>query len=170
MYEISRISGPACTETEEPPAGVNFFVGVDLGQAVDFTAVCIIEKVGSGMQSQYHVRKLERTRGIPYPDVVARVKGIMRQLRGAELVCDSTGVGRAVIDMFRQANMKPIAVHIHSGNRVTHDESEIAKGRAKGWVMGASRDYGVPKADLVAVLQVLLQNQRLKIAHGPLDV
>jgi hypothetical protein len=165
MFEVTRW----CEPEEEVPAGVGFFIGVDLGQSNDYTAICVTQKVGSGPQSQYFVRRLERERGRPYPDVVARVRSILTQLPGAELVIDSTGVGAAVADMFRQVGMRPICVHIHAGTKTTRDDSKVVAGRAKGWVMGASRDYGVPKADLVAVLQVLLQNQRLKIAHGPLS-
>ena len=167
MFEISRWSEPA--DTEELPAGFNFIVGVDLGQSQDYTAICIIEKVGSGSQSQYHVRKLERARSTSYTQIVARARSIAQQLRGCTLVIDGTGVGRPVSDMFDDAGLRPIVVHIHGGDRVTHDEGEQAAGRARGWIMGASRRWGVPKRDLVGVLQVLLQNKRLKIAPGPLS-
>jgi len=127
-----------------------FLIGLDLGQSQDYTAIAIIEKLEGAI---YHVRKLERTRGTPYPDVVHRVQEILQKLPGAALVVDATGVGAPVVDTFRQAGLKPIAIYIHGGDKITHE--------------GAT--YRVPKRDLVGVLQVLLQNQRLKIAPGPLS-
>ncbi len=127
-----------------------FILGLDLGQARDYTALAIIEKPEGAI---YHVRRLERTRGTPYPDVVSRVKEILEKLPGAALVVDATGVGAPVVDAFRQAGLKPIAIYIHGGDRVTRDGDT----------------YRVSKRDLVGVLQVLLQNQRLKIARGPLS-
>ena len=64
-----------------------------------------------------------------------------------------TGVGAPVVDMFVNAGLKPIGIYIHGGDRVTREGST----------------YRVPKRDLVGCLQVLLQNQRLKIAPGPLS-
>jgi hypothetical protein len=126
-----------------------FIIGLDLGQRSDYTAVAAIEKA----ESACHVRFLERMRGIPYPDVVSRVKSIMNKLPGAALVCDATGVGQPIVDMFRAADLRPIAVYITGGDRVSHD----------------GNTYRIPKRDLVGVLQVLLQNRKLKIAPGPLS-
>jgi hypothetical protein len=69
-------------------------------------------------------------------------------LRGAtELVIDATGVGRPVVDMIRQAKLEPVAITIHGGDAVTFEN---------GW--------RVPKRDLVSIVQVLLQTDRLKFA------
>ena len=127
-----------------------FIVGLDLGQARDYTALAIIEKMEGGI---YHVRRLERTRGTPYPEVVARGGVIMQKLPGAALVVDGTGVGAQVVDMFRQAGLEPTAIYIHGGDRVTHEGDT----------------YRAPKRDLVGCLQVLLQNARPKITPGPLS-
>jgi len=143
----------------------NFILGLDLGQSQDYTALAILEQLeqeqaatveGSRAAKKiyhYHIRRLERTRGTPYPQIVARVKEIVGKLEGAVLVVDQTGVGAPVVDMFNQAALKPIGVLIHGGDRVTHEGST----------------WRVPKRDLVGVLQVLLQNQRLKVAPGPLS-
>jgi hypothetical protein len=128
-----------------------FIIGLDLGQARDYTALAIIEKLEQKGSTLYHVRKLERTRGIPYPDVVTRVKEIVAKLKTSILVIDGTGVGRPVVDML--ASLKPVAIYIHGGYKVSHDGGT----------------YGVPQRDLAAVLQVLVQNQRFKIAPGPLS-
>ena len=61
---------------------------------------------------------------------------------------DQTGCGRPVFDMFVDAGLDPVGVSIHGGDSVNHE----------------CRNWRVPKRDLVGVLQVLLQSERLKIA------
>jgi hypothetical protein len=142
----------------------NFIIGLDLGQAQDYTATSIIEMVKEGGTWDYHVGQLERVRGMPYPDVVTRIESIatgLWELSGdypqarqpPALVIDATGVGKPVFDMFEHVRVlkgwvKPVGILIHGGDRVTNE----------------GRIYRTPKRDLVAVLQVLLQNDRLKIA------
>ena len=131
---------------------VKFYVGLDLGQTNDYTALSILEKAKEGNQSVYHVRKLERTRGTPYPEIVDKVTKIMRSpdliASGAVLVVDQTGVGAPVVDLFRKAGLRPVGVLIHGGDRAMRDGDT----------------WRVPKRDLVGTLQVLLQNNRLKIS------
>ena len=150
-------------------------IGVDLGQAHDFTAITVIErgqrptgrhkKVTNAdgsvrypqeYESTYHVRHLERLpRGTPYPQQVERVTRLIEQTRrttGLEprLVVDQTGVGRPVVDMLRAAGHKWLeAVSIHGGDESTRD----------------GHDYRVPKRELVAVMQVMLQTNRLQVVR-----
>jgi hypothetical protein len=79
-------------------------VGLDLGQASDFTALAVLERrdVADGPAS-YGCRHLERFHlGTPYPTIVSAVAKMFDSpaLLGAPLVVDGTGVGRAVVDMF----------------------------------------------------------------------
>lgn len=125
-----------------------FYLGLDLGQAQDYTALAVLEKQGE----EYHVRHLERPRlGTPYPAIVERVRSLLSSgpLKGnTALVVDKTGVGAPVVDMFRKAGLRPVAVTITGGNVVTKEED----------------GYHVPKRDLVSTLQVLFQAGRLKVA------
>lgn len=138
------------------------FVGVDLGQATDFTAIAILDRIDEpqprpGYRSERPAAKrryvcdhLERMPNrTPYPAVVRHVAEIMRLSPGARLVVDYTGVGRPVVDSLEAAGLKPIPVTITGGDRAHQDH---------GW--------RVPKRDLVGALQVLLQSERLKIAGG----
>lgn len=129
-----------------------FFVGLDLGQANDYSALCIIEKISRpGTESVYHLRYLWRIRGMSYPDIVTEVVKLMQsaELEGcATLVVDATGCGLPVVDLFEKVGLEPIAVSIHGGDRVSNEGNR----------------YRTPKRDLVAILQVLLQSQRLKVA------
>jgi hypothetical protein len=126
----------------------NYIVGLDLGQANDYTALCIIEKLQREDGAVYHIRKLERTRGTPYPEIISKVTRVMQspELVGSTLIVDQTGVGAPVVDSFRQSGLKPIGIMIHGGDGVTHD----------------GNTWRVPKRDLVSCLQVLNQNHRLK--------
>ena len=108
------------------------------------------------------MRHLERFRlGTPYPRIVERVREIQASPalkdqpggrdRPVYVVADATGVGRPVIDLMRERAVKDLyAITITAGNAVTRGPYE----------------YHVPKRDLVSVLQVLLQNEKLRIAEA----
>jgi hypothetical protein len=130
---------------------IKFFVGLDLGQSRDYTALSILERLKNDKECVYHVRHLERIRGAPYPSIVEKTDRIMQSpgLKGcASLVVDQTGVGAPVIDLFQQAGLEPVGVLIHGGDKASHE----------------GQSWRVPKRDLVGVLQVLLQTERLKVA------
>src|SRR4051812_24175681 len=147
----------------EPQAATHYYLGLDLGQAQDYTAISIAERnetmcgnLAVRPGATYQVRHLERLAlGTPYPAIVARVRQLVHQppLRGqVSVVADATGVGAAVMDLLREAHLgAPFnAVTITGGDTVTQD----------------GLNYRVPKRDLVSVLQVLLQTQRLRVAQA----
>jgi hypothetical protein len=144
-----------------------WFVGVDLGQTTDPTAVCVIEaldipdieedKVYSEVPyhpTAFHVRHLERLKlGMSYVDQAKYVYETMHTapLTKAALVVDGTGVGRPVVDIFRKAGLKPIAVTITAGDSVTRERL-------------APDDWHVAKVQVVSGLQAALHSGALKIA------
>jgi hypothetical protein len=133
-----------------------FYIGLDLGQMQDYTALVIIERIGGDEKEkpEYHVRKVERFKlGTPYPAIVTRIEEIMakKTMKGSVLVVDATGVGRAVVDLFRNRGLHPKAITITGGDAVSRDCS--------------SDEYRVPKRDLISNLQVLFQEGKLKIAE-----
>jgi hypothetical protein len=138
------------------------YCGLDLGQASDYTALALAERClppTDRDNAQYHFGHVERLKlGTAYPDVVTHVTTVVERarLKGAvTLVLDYTGVGRPVADMFRKARLscQLRAIYVHSGDAVTWD----------GWMIG------VPKRDLIAAAQVLLQTKRLQIAGAMPD-
>jgi hypothetical protein len=138
----------------EPYEASQYLMGLDLGQAQDYSALVILEK-SKGEEVSYSVRHLERfPLGTPYPKIVQEIKSMHQQplLEKSRLVIDQTGVGRAVVDLFREVvvRSKLIPINITAGNHPHPAES------GPGW--------NVPKKELVGTLQVLLQEQRLKIA------
>ena len=131
-----------------------FYVGLDLGQANDYTALSVLERLKPDEEENeaaYHVRHLERVRNVPYPQIVSKTTEIMQSpaLAGnAALVVDQTGVGAPVVDLFRQAGLDLVGVLIHGGDKAAHEGDT----------------WRVPKRDLVGTLQVLFQGGRLKIS------
>ena len=136
------------------PTWPRYLVGLDLGQAQDYTALVIAEQQGTPPTASYHVRHLERVPlGTAYPVIVSHVQALLQHptlQRQSTLVVDATGCGRPVVDLLTQAQLDPVAVSIHGGDQVSHD-----------W-----HHWRVPKRDLVSVLQVLLQTERLKVAKA----
>lgn len=130
---------------------VKFFIGVDLGMSDDYTAIAVLEKLVVGSENIYHLRSLKRTRHIPYPEIVSKVREIMQTpelRRDAVLVTDFTGVGTPIFQYFQKAGLRPFGVLIHGGDKVTKD----------GPV------WKVPKRDLVGTMRLLMQNDLLKIS------
>ncbi|HTA45452.1 MAG TPA: hypothetical protein VK789_23555 [Bryobacteraceae bacterium] len=137
-----------------------FYVGLDLGQRRDHTAIAVLERkervpaYGPSVFERLLVRHLERLPlGTPYTSVVSVVQSIVQdqELRGrCVLVVDGTGVGAPVVDALRAArlNCEVCAVTITSGDR------EHQQGAA----------WNVPKKDLIAGVQVLLERGELSIA------
>lgn len=128
-----------------------FYIGLDLGQSKDYTALAVIEKVPvEAAPTEYRTSYLERVPlGTPYPKIVERMVSMMSEpsLGGeAALVVDATGVGRPVVDMFREAGLEFTAVSITSGSNVNYND---------GYTY-------VPKHDLIAGLEVLLQSNQLQ--------
>jgi hypothetical protein len=127
---------------------------VDLGQANDYTALVVLERV----ENQLHVRHVERLPlGMSYPNQVERVAALVgsHELAHDVLVAvDSTGVGRAVVDLLRAA-LVPLrtpltAITITGGSAASRDGSR----------------WTIPKRDLIAAAQVALQTRMLKIASA----
>lgn len=140
-----------------------FIVGLDVGQAQDFTAMAVLQRDVRASSDEpdsdgrtrwddhYTVRALERPPlKTPYPDIVKRVVETLHHPRidgQAELVVDATGVGRPVVDMLRAAGCSPFPVTITGGQSVT---------MAEGY-------WGVPKRILVASLAIALQTNRVHV-------
>lgn len=166
-----------------------YLIGVDLGQTNDYTAICVLEVnardtgrtktrltdsfsgIGTRQvpetEGSYQVRHLDRLPlGTPYPEQVETVSSVLERIRQHQaenaspwqsdpkprpprLIVDQTGVGRPVVDMLRAAGHKGLtAVTIHGGDATSRE----------------GRDYRVPKRELVSVVQVLLQTDRLAVA------
>jgi len=152
----------------------DYVLGLDLAQASDWTALCVLARNAqprNAGEATYDCSHLERWRGESYMAVPARVERVLAGVRALHdarrtdaymrgerplpdapriaLVVDKTGVGAAVVDFLKAAKLDPIGVTIHGGDLVTEAERD---------------DFRVPKRDLAAVVAILLQQRRLRIA------
>jgi hypothetical protein len=151
---------------------IEFLVGLDLGQASDYTALAMLRRRYSSevpkKDAPFEVPTLYRwPTGTPYTQIVKEVKAGLGSdayrcqrvdWKGSvevfdaprALVIDGTGVGRGVVDLFREAGVPADlqAVTITGGDAVSSCD-------------GYTR---VPKRDLVGAVQVALQAKRLRIA------
>ena len=148
-----------------------FYVGLDLGQAADYTALAVVqggveESPETGEMEKYlRLRHLERYElRTPYPEIADKVATLMRDpllspneydpsrrrifRSEPRLIVDNTGVGVAVSDLLKARGLKFEAVTITGGDR-THK---------------ASGSWRVPKRDLVGALEVPFHTGELKIA------
>lgn len=135
-----------------------FYIGVDLGQRCDFTALSVVEReegYRAWMEPLYKgltVRFLERMAlGTPYTAVARRVEEMVRKLEGkCAVAVDATGLGAPVVDMLRDARMAcelwPIV--ITGGEKANQHDGR----------------WYVPKRDLIGGLQLLLEKEDLRIA------
>lgn len=149
-----------------------FYLGVDLGQSQDPTAVVLVERemVISTQRDPatfefkkdyvYHVMGTRRLKlGTPYPEIVKQVISVAGMLPGPRqltYVVDATGVGRPIVDLLRQevGSVAPIIpVVFTAGDAVRYEDGF----------------YRVPKKDLVHNVMVLLQTGKLKIAERSED-
>lgn len=136
----------------------DYYAGLDLGQAMDFSALCLLQHMPD---KTYECRGLKRwPLGTAYPQIVAETCAIINGLRperGCSLVVDASGCGRPVVDLIRQA--RPAA----RLNPVT-----ITAGSTESWDAYA-RMWHVSKICVVSALQVVLQSKRLRLpADNPL--
>ena len=149
-----------------------FYLGVDLGQSQDPTAVVLVEREMVVLPERdpatfefktdyvYHVMGTRRLKlGTPYPEIVKQVVAIAGMLPGARqltYVVDATGVGRPVVDLLRQAvgDVAPIVPVVFTGGETVRYEDGF---------------YRVPKKDLVHNVMVLLQTGKLRIAERSED-
>src|SRR5215208_4498899 len=150
-----------------------YYVGLDLGQSADHTALAVIQKVPvcdakTGKHSkELHLKHLERyPLKTPYTDIADQVKRLLSGppfttpalLSGrlarptTELIVDKTGVGVAVTDLLKERRLNYIAVTITGlGQKVNRH---------------GTREYNVPKQDLVSALEVPFHKGTLKVARG----
>ncbi len=148
---------PSWRDLTPGPDAPAFVVGVDLGELHDHTALAVLKRRAKLPEPTYDLVHLER---VPlrtsYVEVVRQVKGAIETIMDAgevprlKLAIDGTGVGVAVLDLFRAADLgvSIVPISIHGGQKVVHEGGF----------------YRVPKKDLIGVLTVLFQNHRIRIA------
>lgn len=137
-----------------------YLVGVDLGQAQDYTAIAVVRKMmGTSPtgkpESRYQLGYLHRPDlGTRYPAIVMQVLALLKRSPlslDVPLVVDKTGVGAAVVDLFTASGVRPRALTITGGSAVNRT---------------SLYEVSVPKRELAGLLVTLFQSRRIDIAEG----
>jgi hypothetical protein len=141
---------------------------IDLGQAQDYSALAGVVRTPVRQEGKdfrrYAVVGLKRWElGTPYPDVIDDVCRMSEhpQARGCPLVIDATGVGKAVVDMFRLARRQGklhchvVAMSLIGMHAIDGSVAKSGPSPKGGWT--------VVKKDLVGVMQTAIQYDRLTI-------
>ena len=158
----------------------HYYVGVDLGQARDPSAIAVVEYAeiaGTArnpvtfnfeVKERLALRQVERLRlGMEFSDVAARVAQVVRYLNGAPppaknaewfrkpppvtVVVDATGLGTPVVEMIRKERMKATIVPV----KITGGEG-VNRGEKGFW--------NVSKAVLMMGLAALVDRGELRVA------
>lgn len=141
-------------------------LGVDLGQAADYTAVSLLQHVREPLdefreddkrgiltqkvRERFNLRGLRRfPLGTSYPDQVRLVADLLARTPDADLAIDQTGPGAAVGDLFARHGLKPVRVTITGGAEVTKH---------------GQRRFGVPKSIIVSNIDARLHCGELRFA------
>jgi hypothetical protein len=149
-----------------PNPQLRYYVGLDLGQAQEYTALAVLERpfVHETAPSElrrptYALKHLQRfPLGTPYPEVMNEMEKILRTpaLRGCSILVDQTGVGRSVVDIFVDGLKHKVTAQLI---RFT-----ISNGHEVG--VGKGSGINVPKKELVGAVQALLQCRRLQVPRS----
>jgi hypothetical protein len=172
-----------------------YSVGVDLGQASDFTAIAVLEKttappatamfspVGEHPGNRfvegdivYDLVYLKRPKlGTPYDVIARRVadlicelepEGAFGELGQVTLCVDGTGVGRGVVDMLRTEFLHPGSSTPRVDFRaVSVTGSNTSLKKPKS----KNRYWSVPKKDLIFPAVAAFQQGKIRIARGIKD-
>jgi hypothetical protein len=151
------------------PVERRFYLGVDLGQRQDYTAVALVERhtkrlygmdwvrrarTEEGVELRYLLRQMKRLRlGTSYEKVVEEVRRMVENVEKkgwCEVVVDATGIGAVVVEMLERSVRRVAPVVITGG--------ETARGDGRWW--------WVPKKDLMVELAVALEKRELRAGQG----
>jgi hypothetical protein len=151
----------------------DWYVGLDIGQSIDPSAVAVINHTVEPLESwqpnanaeswrqdrneRFFVRHLERLPlGMPYPQQVQHIQNLLsrKPLRGAQFALDYTGCGRPVADLFYAAGLRPQNILITAGNEVSQHRGDT---------------FHVPKQLLISAMEARLHTGELKIAAALAD-
>ncbi len=142
-------------------------VGVSIGTGIEPTALAIVEQIidsGGNWLAKTRALELRHLERLPaqtsYPDTVERVATLLSSAEidegetcgDAGVVLDVSGAGRAILELFKRANIRFVTVGI-VGADVREEEVEF-------------NDWRLPKVELVGVLRVAYETKRLRMAKS----
>ena len=144
----------------------HFIIVVSVGTGFQPTAIAVVEQeilksyhwpLENGALRLKHLERMELD--ATYPNIAARVSTLLEtpeikdgeRCGGADVVIDVTGSGRAILELFERAGIRPVVVNIITGTSVHEEEVKF-------------NDWRVPKIQLVGELKVVYETGRLKMS------
>jgi hypothetical protein len=142
---------------------IHYVLGVALGQPGEPTAIGVIEQETHKAESwgtRNHELRLRHLERLPlsagYVETAETARKIVEALRDEEqasqsaVIIDLTGTGRAALQLFKDAGLRPYGVTVTGGTDEVEEQSPYL--------------WRVPRTVLIGGLQVHFQAQRLKVA------
>jgi hypothetical protein len=102
--KVSEAVDPGRNGPDDPHAGHNYTLGVDLARVEDFTVLCVLDH--SGRQAYF-----ERFNQISWERQVAAIAAVAARYR-CPVVLDSTGVGDPILERLRSEGLNVTAYHL----------------------------------------------------------
>lgn len=165
LLPLATRHSPLVTTNHQPLTTNHFYIGLDLGQKCDFTAIAVLERRDppkphflapwTVQPTYFDLRHLERLPlGTPYPRVIEKVAKLTNHptlKNRCTVVADSTGVGQPVVDELRRAQLggNLIPVTISGGGQANRN--------GHGWT--------VPRRDLLSAVMLTLEDEHLRFAE-----
>jgi hypothetical protein len=147
------------------PTANCYYLGLDLGQAAEFTALAVLERpmvmpedAPASHRPPYALRHLQRFPiGTHYSEVLETLRNLLQTppLRGAFVAVDQTGVGAAVVSYFKDGLQNRVTCSFCANTITTGHEATVSPS-----------GFLIPKKELVGTMQVLLQTRRLHVARS----
>jgi hypothetical protein len=143
----------------------HFIIGASLGTGTQPTAIAVLEQevlkkrdwpAETGTLSLRYLARLALD--VNYPQIVAETTKFLeapeiKDKEGcgkSEVLLDLTGCGRAVVELFERDRIEPLRIWIVGAGR---QEEQASNGA-----------WHIPKVELIGVLRVLYEAERLKMA------
>lgn len=160
-----------------------YAVLVDLAKKRDFTAIMVMKdspqivlghevlKTPNKVVHYYDIVHISQKQGVWYHDIVREIGELMQRaalVENADLIVDGTGVGEGVIEIMRKQGLHPIPIITTGGGlmrEVYADAADIFPGTTRLKVQ-TLKEIHVPKSDLVTAGQLLVQQERVRVAAG----
>ena len=164
----NALTGADLKSMNRTRADVMVFIGVDLGERRNPSAIVVLERFeewpanhtdilrGAGPKRRYVVRQAERIPlGTPYTEVIRRVKHVVERIastgRHCVLIVDEGGPGIPVVERMREAGMGCSLIPY----TITADQ--------------AATGSTVSRTILLTKLQMMVESGELEIAAGCRD-
>jgi hypothetical protein len=135
-----------------------FLLGCDLARSLDFTSFAVIEMDEDLDGPIYHLRGLDRIKGVDYPKIVELIAATIKRLDkekntidGPHLCMDASGLGAPVRDYLIEADIftdqKEIFPVVFTGGEAARYDT-------------VSHNYNISKTLIVSNLLSLMQHRR----------